>query len=89
VQRADAATYCQTQTGTLTGSALAEYNMVRRHLPAEYWDINVAQKCAVPKLGSCYEKATVEYYPTSTAVCGATQVKDCVHYFSLCVRNKK
>lgn len=40
-----------------------EMEVVRRHLPASQWDVNIERRCVVPKKGSCYTDADNETYP--------------------------
>ncbi len=100
VQLADRATYCPKQAAeTLTGEAKEEYNMIARHLRGA-WEINTTKKCAVPTAGNCYpgdapkgvqylspEDAAFASTPVADLECGPTKPRDCVHYFSLCVRD--
>lgn len=36
----------------------AKLETIRRHLKAEYWDVNVSSMCAVPREGDCYPPDT-------------------------------
>ncbi|WP_246845185.1 hypothetical protein [Bdellovibrio sp. NC01] len=74
VRAQDAATYCPAVNyATLTGSYLAELEVVRRQIRADLWDVNPILKCVVPKGGvSCYNEdlvngaaSGVNYYTTS------------------------
>ncbi len=92
----DRATVCPAQ-GALSPTQALEYEMVKKHLRPEYWDVNVGARCAVPRQGSCYDESAPILYtlpsepgyasiPVAERDCGPTKPRDCVQFFSLCTR---
>lgn len=104
VQPSDQKVYCPRDpfAAMLNSSYRAEYEIVRRHLKPEEWDVSVYYRCAVPKVGSCYitqmangSAPLIEYdqaQPCYQAVAGIpyngnTPSKLCAQYISICNRN--
>lgn len=60
VRTQDAAIQCpKEKIDLMTGATYRqELEIVRRQLPAESWDVNIALRCVVPKEGSCYASET-------------------------------
>lgn len=78
----------------------AELDIMRRHLRADQWDINVARGCVVPKgSASCYVEETVNKSPVVeydlTKQCfrtngyypGTIPDSRCLHFITVCTRN--
>jgi hypothetical protein len=75
-------------------------NALRRFLPADKWDVNVSQRCVVPKNedGACYGSNPVVYDETffpgaeanpsagMFAGCGVAGQYPCAAYLTLCLR---
>lgn len=79
-----------------------ELSIMRRHLRADQWDVNVALRCVVPKGGiSCYKEenlaakgfAEVEYdvskecFRSNGTYGGAIPTSKCMHYVTVCTRD--
>lgn len=63
VRNQDAATVCPQEDASVLSNAAyrKELQIVRRHLRADQWDVNVSLRCAVPKTGTslaCYTEET-------------------------------
>lgn len=102
VRYADAATLCPPDPATyLTNSALRkEYEILRRHLSVQDWDVNMALRCVVPKKGGCYDSQysnlNVAYnqqefcfqnLETYRAMYGSSvPAKLCAQFVSICVK---
>lgn len=83
-----------------TTTNLAILHLLRRFLPAEAWDINVTDRCIVPRAPNnfCYSGVTGdivydEYFFANPAQgtgqnanCGTATTKECAHYLTLCFR---
>lgn len=56
-----------------------EYEIARRHLKTEYWDISIEYRCAVPKSGECYTQDAlntgIEYDQRSPCYQGTTEAQ--------------
>ncbi len=66
VRAGDRATFCPKEnfstleTGANAAAYVAELAVLRRHLPASQWDINLSRKCIVPKGNlACYKSETL------------------------------
>lgn len=79
-----------------------EYEIARRHLKPEHWDISVRFRCAVPKEGNCYPNeilngvaVPIEYDQRQVCFQGLPDIpygtpiptKRCAQYVSICNRN--
>ena len=80
----------------------SKLEVIRHHLRADQWDVNVDYMCAIPKQGvSCYNEndsviKSVEYSgvkecfdPTvagTSYINGVKPVQWCAHYISICTR---
>lgn len=77
-----------------------ELEIVRRHLKAEYWDVNITKRCAVPKEQDCYPSETLNgqqigimYDQTQPCFQNGVNygsqvpVQRCAQYVSICIRN--
>jgi hypothetical protein len=85
----------------ISPTARAQLQILRRFLPAENWDINLTNKCVVPRNGLelCYEGNTDpivydEYFvpnrtePTDPPVgCSVSYQFECAHYVTVCYKN--
>ncbi|UOF00527.1 hypothetical protein [Bdellovibrio reynosensis] len=102
VRAQDAATLCPAHTyNDLKNSAIrSELAIARRHLRADQWDVNVSQRCVVPKGGvSCYKEESVAGAPVVeydlTKECfrpngsygGAIPNSKCMHFVTVCTRD--
>ncbi|MGZ3773567.1 MAG: hypothetical protein ACXVCY_00945 [Pseudobdellovibrionaceae bacterium] len=103
VRAQDAATYCPAQSYVeiKSNSAYrAELALLRRHLRADQWDINVARGCVVPKGPvSCYKEESINGAPVVqydlTQQCfrpngnyaGTIPNSACLHFITVCTRN--
>lgn len=101
VKTQDQAAYCPKESIAFMGDASyrRELELVRRHLPAEQWDVNISYRCVVPKSGSCYRNAAgtveepVEYnqalecYQGIQGLANPAIAKRCAQYVSICNRN--
>lgn len=109
VRLADKAAYCPPDpySAMLTGANgmsaadyRREYEIIRRHLKPEYWDVSVTLRCAVPKDGNCYpnevlngQPVAIEYDQTQPCFQALPDVqyssvptKRCAQYVSVCTR---
>jgi hypothetical protein len=104
VRQADQATYCPREDISLMADAnyRNELAIARRHLKAEYWDINVSLRCVVPKspvscyseeqingtaAGVQYSRASECYQSGKTDYLGGTiPVKRCAQFVTICNR---
>lgn len=87
---------CPAAPDPVTQPDLANFQIVRRSLPASDWDINWSRRCVVPKnytKGSCYGiDAGVSPSVTRSPVYDFTQACDpainpaCLHFVSVCVK---
>jgi len=104
VRRQDVAQCPPDTFASLQNAALRrEMEIVRRHLPADQWDVNVSLKCVVPKEGSCYPDeylngalVGIQYdqrqecfqgLSTAQYETATKPVKRCAQYVSICLRN--
>ncbi|WII72706.1 hypothetical protein QJS83_02330 [Bdellovibrio sp. 22V] len=103
VRSQDAATMCPTMAyATLQGNAgyRNELDIVRRHLPAHQYDVNVQYRCVVPKTGvSCYKEETVngapvveydlskECFRTNGSYASGVPNSKCMHHVTICTRD--
>lgn len=103
VRAQDAATLCPPQSYSdiqNNSNYRAELDLMRRHLRADQWDINVVNGCVVPKGSvSCYKEesienaALVEYdltkecFRPNGSYFGATPSSKCMHFVTVCTRN--
>lgn len=96
VRPTERAAYCPKESFAQianSASARAELVRLRRHLPANLWDINISLKCVVPKVGSCYtaesgisiqyDQSKACYFPGN----GSTVKERCANFVSVCFRN--
>ncbi len=83
-----------------SSTAKAQMQVLRRFLPAEYWDINLTDKCVVPRNGTnlCYagnvDPIVYDSYFFPTAVqagqytgCSVSGQYECAHYVTVCYKN--
>ncbi len=101
VKAEDSASYCPADPVDRMADATyrRELEIIRRHLPAEQWNVSVDRHCVVPKSGSCYKNVggtaeePVEYDQTLVCYQGiqglsdATVTKRCAQYITVCLRN--
>jgi hypothetical protein len=101
VKAGDVASICPADSVDRMGDVnyRRELEIVRRHLPAEQWDVSIDRRCVVPKSGSCYNNAggtdeeTVEYdqtlpcYQGIQGLADPTVTKRCAQYLTICLRN--
>lgn len=104
VRKEDRASYCPEHTfADLSNSSIRqELAVMRRHLRADQWDVNVSYRCVVPKgATSCYKEenmaakgfAEVEYdttkecFRTNGTYSGAIPSSKCMHYVTVCTRD--
>jgi hypothetical protein len=104
IRTQDAATYCPSQnfSDVIANDALRnEYAIVRRQLRADQWDINVTNRCVVPKAGvSCYKEESVGGNPVveynlarecfrtnSSGYAGSVPNSRCLHFATICTRD--
>ncbi|MNL53355.1 hypothetical protein D3C87_1765940 [compost metagenome] len=64
VRSQDAATICPPENPSFLSDASYrhELQVVRRHLRADQWDVNITNRCVVPKSGNstaCYPEETI------------------------------
>lgn len=105
IRAQDAASLCPSHTYSEiknSASIRTELDIMRRHLRADQWDVNVSLRCVVPKGGiSCYKEenlaskgfAEVEYNLTKECFrpngtyAGATPTSKCMHFVTVCTRD--
>lgn len=103
VRAQDAPTVCPAQSyNEIHGNPAyrAELALMRRHLRADQWDINVAKGCVVPRGSvSCYKEESVNNSPVVqydlTKECfrpngnfsGPIPDSRCLHFVTVCTRN--
>lgn len=103
IRAQDATSLCPAQSySDIAGNAArrAELAVMRRHLRADQWDVNVDLRCVVPKTGvSCYKEesingaAVVEYnlanecFRENGSYSGTTPNSRCMHWVSVCTRD--
>lgn len=93
---------CPSELYTDLNSSVAKrqtYQLLRRFLNTEAWEINVTRGCVVPKINGCYANSQNVVYdeayfatpnpaasPRQSAGCGGAGQYQCPHYLTLCVR---
>ncbi|MGE9745503.1 hypothetical protein AB1A81_17310 [Bdellovibrio bacteriovorus] len=103
IRTQDASSLCPAQSySDISGNATyrSELAVMRRHLRADQWDVNVALKCVVPKGGvSCYKEESINGAPVTeydlTKECFrengsySTTVPNsrCMHWVTVCTRD--
>ena len=113
VRPTEAATYCPLDPysymiygipsiGMSAATYRQELEIARRSLKAEYWDVSIENRCAVPKEGSCYQNEVINgqqtaieydqrqpcYQSLPDIPYGTTlPLKRCAQYVSICVRD--
>lgn len=103
IREQDASSLCPTQSySDISGNATYrnELAVMRRHLRADQWDVNVAAGCVVPKGGvSCYKEESINGAPVTeynlTQQCFrengsySTTVPNsrCMHWVTVCTRD--
>lgn len=103
IRAQDATSLCPAQSyNDISGNAArrAELAVMRRHLRADQWDVNVDLRCVVPKTGvSCYKEesingaAVVEYnlanecFRENGSYAGTTPNSRCMHWVTVCTRD--
>ncbi|MBX3041796.1 MAG: hypothetical protein KF789_13905 [Bdellovibrionaceae bacterium] len=102
VRYADAAALCPPDLGDYLDypELRKEYEIVRRHLNPQEWDVNLALRCVVPKKGGCYDsqysnlniaynqqEACFQNLETYRAMYGTSvPAKLCAQFISICVK---
>lgn len=102
IRAQDAAAYCPNHTYDQLKDPFirAELEIARRHLRADQWDVNVTNRCAVPKGGvSCYKEEAVggapvveydltkECFRSNGSYAGAVPSSKCMHFITVCTRD--
>jgi hypothetical protein len=101
VKAEDAAGYCPMDSITRMEDQnyRRELEIIRRHLPAEQWNVSVDRRCVVPRSGSCYKNSSgtaeepVEYnqvnecYQGIQGLANPAITKRCAQYVTVCLRN--
>lgn len=101
IRAADAAGYCppHSQTDLSNPTIRSELEIARRHLRSDQWEINVTNRCAVPKGSiSCYKEtqyagAPIVQYDLSQACFDPTNPLSptpnsaCMHFITVCTRD--
>lgn len=102
IRREDAATFCpaESYSAALNSAYRANLAVIRNHLPASDWDVNLALGCAVPKGFSCYPNEMINGalvpvdYASNGAECfqshkqGNTATNLCAQHISICLRSQ-
>lgn len=102
VRAQDASSLCPAQTySDIAGNSSyrTELEIVRRHLRADQWDVNVVAGCVVPKGGvSCYKEESIndapvveydltkECFRENGSYSGAPPNSRCLHWVTICTR---
>lgn len=100
IRAQDASSLCPAQSYSDLASNMArraELAVVRRHLRADQWDVNVDLRCVVPKAGvSCYKEETVggapvveynlakECFRENGSYSSGTPSSRCMHWVTIC-----
>lgn len=103
VRAQDASSLCPAQSySDIAGNSTyrSELAIMRRHLRADQWDVNVAARCVVPKGGvSCYKEESIngspvveydltkECFRENGSYAGATPNSRCLHWVTVCTRD--